>query len=838
MREYAVFGKNCIESKQLVVIESPRHTENEDYMPKDPTIDRPITNYGFDTVDVHGSPACLADGADVFAYTENLTEDLLRTLLEESPLSVFIVDAEMRIVYVNRAAIPAFGDITELEGRIFPEILGELWDDTRVVSILERFKHSLETGEPQSVAEEELRKPNEKPQYYEWQVSRVVLPSGNHGLLCYFRDVSGQVYSREAAASSTKRYRELFDSIYEGFCIVQVIFDDEKAVDFRCLEINRTFEREAGFGDVVGKNILDLIPNLEPEWIEFFGNVAQTGRSMRFEGKVASVGRWFEVYAYQYGEAGNNQVAILFKNISERKRTEEALRQSEERYRALVHASANIVWRTGPTGSHIRSIEGGLSGRPAERLETSAEWYPTVHPEDLEMTVAKWEKAVEGKQEYDHIYRSLSPDKGYQYIQSRAVPLLDEEGNIREWVGTATDVTDRIRAEEEVRRSEAKLRLVTECFTDHAIFSLDKNGIIESWNLGAVNIFGYSSTEAIGKHFSVVFTPEDVAAGRPELEITTALEKGRAADERWHVRKDGSRFFASGTVAPLIDEERGLIGFAKIARDLTEQKKAEQALRDAAELLESRVEERTRDLKRSNQALREEIRDRRRIEEDRVSLLRKIVTTQEDERRRIARDLHDQLGQQLTGLRLKVASLKTKCSPYKEIHPDVERIEEIGAKLDTQVNFLAWELRPTALDDLGLIDAVQNYVRAWSRQFDIPAAFHTNGGLVKRVDSEIETNLYRIAQEALNNVFKHSAAESVSVILEVRNADVVLIVEDNGRGFEPDEVGPADETGRGLGIIGMRERAAIVGGKIEIESSPGRGTTIFVRVPLVYSRRY
>lgn len=807
-------------------------------MPTDPTIDRPAATYDSDTVDAQGSPNRLGNGADVFAYAENLTEDLLRTLLEESPFSVFIVDAEMQVVYVNRAAIPVFGDITELEGRIFPDVWRELWGSDKADSTLSGFKHTLDTGEPYKATEEELLKPDGKTVYCEWQVSRVSLPSGQFGLLCYFRDVTAQVIAREAVARSTKRYRELFDSIDEGFCIVEVIFDGERATDYKFLEINRTFERETGFGDVVGKRILELVPDLESEWFDYFGTVARTGQPARFERKVTAIGRWFEVYAYRYGDAESRQVAILFKNISDRKRTEEALRQSEERYRALVHASANVVWRTGPSGSHIRSIEGGLAGRPVDKIQSSAEWYPTVHPEDLELTVAKWERAVEDKREYDHTYRSISPDKGHQYIQSRAVPLLDEEGNIREWVGTATDVTDRIQAEEELRRSEAKLRLITESFTDYAIFSLDENGTIESWNPGAVKIFGFAADEAIGRHFSIIFTPEDIAAGQPQKEINTAREIGRAVDERWHIRKDGSRFFASGAVASLIEEERGLIGFAKIARDLTESKQAEQTLRESAELLESRVEERTRDLKRSNQALREEIRDRRRIEEERVGLLRKIVTTQEDERRRIARDLHDQLGQQLTGLRLKIASLKAKCSTYKEINSDVDQIEKLGARLDTQVNFLAWELRPTALDDLGLIDAVQNYVRAWSRQFDIPAAFHTNGGLVKRLDSEIETNLYRIAQEALNNVFKHSAAESASVILEVRNADVVLIVEDNGRGFEPEEIGPADETGKGLGIIGMRERAAIIGGKIEIEASRGRGTTIFVRVPLVYSRRY
>jgi signal transduction histidine kinase len=146
------------------------------------------------------------------------------------------------------------------------------------------------------------------------------------------------------------------------------------------------------------------------------------------------------------------------------------------------------------------------------------------------------------------------------------------------------------------------------------------------------------------------------------------------------------------------------------------------------------------------------------------------------------------------------------------------------------VDFLAWELRPAALDDLGLDAALRTFVREWSEHFKVSADYHGMDSEAPRLAPEVETNLYRILQEALQNVHKHAGATHVSVILERGDGRVLLIVEDNGRGYDPDAEEAAG-THKGMGLTNMRERAALVGGELEIESSPGSGATIYVRVP-------
>lgn len=384
-----------------------------------------------------------------------------------------------------------------------------------------------------------------------------------------------------------------------------------------------------------------------------------------------------------------------------------------------------------------------------------------------------------------------------------------------------------------VRESEERLRLLTESFRDFAIFSLDVNGIVQTWNTGAAIIFGYSEAEMIGRNGSILFVPEDRERGAPELEMQTARTHGRAADERWHLRKNGTRFYASGIMAPMYDGN-ALIGYGKIARDLTEEKQAAEELRRNRDELETIVAGRTAELAEANESLRAEMEERRVIEEERVALLQKIVTTQEDERRRIARDMHDSLGQQLTALRLKLASVKTELFRDGRIGEGLERLQEMGRRIDAEVSFLVWELRPTVLDDLGLAAALENYVREWARHYEISAEFHAGRMAEARLDPNVETNLYRIAQEALNNTYKHARARNANVVLEARKKEVVLIIEDDGVGFESERIrhSSKSKSDRGLGLIGMNERAAIIGGRIEIEAAPGKGTTIFVRVPL------
>ena len=414
-----------------------------------------------------------------------------------------------------------------------------------------------------------------------------------------------------------------------------------------------------------------------------------------------------------------------------------------------------------------------------------------------------------------------------RWLLARLLPYRTADDKISGVVLTFTDITEHKRAEERLRSSEERLRLVIETAEDYAIMLLDAEGRYTDWNRGAEKMFGYTEAEAVGQPTHLIFTPEDRAAGVPEQELRTADGEGRACDERWHLHKDGSRFYVSGVMVSL----RHGRGYAKIARDLTGQKLAQDELHQAWEGLEKRVQERTAELALANSDMQAEVAERRHVEQERLELLRRIVGMQEDERRRISRELHDQLGQWLTALRLKLDGLKEETGGHSKLRPRIEELAGIVQRLDADVDFLAWELRPTALDDLGLAVALSNYAQEWTKHFGIKVNFHSTGLGDGRLSPTVETSLYRIAQEALNNVSKHAEATSVDIILERRDDHAVLVIEDNGRGFDPEQVG-VSQIGRGMGLVGMRERAALVGGAVEIESAPGAGTTVFARVPV------
>jgi signal transduction histidine kinase len=220
-------------------------------------------------------------------------------------------------------------------------------------------------------------------------------------------------------------------------------------------------------------------------------------------------------------------------------------------------------------------------------------------------------------------------------------------------------------------------------------------------------------------------------------------------------------------------------------------------------------------------------RKRTEAERARTDFLTRLVFAQEEERRRIAREMHDQFGEQLTALALRIRTLKDACGDHDDWRVHVESIEAIAQRLDRDVDHLVWELRPTALDDLGLRAALANYIQDWSNRVGISAKLHTSGLLDDRLSSDAETALYRIAQEALTNVAKHARAENVDIILERRADNVLLIIEDDGVGFDPAAAGGA---GQGFGLLGMQERAGLVGAMLEIESSSGKGTTVLVRM--------
>jgi signal transduction histidine kinase len=314
--------------------------------------------------------------------------------------------------------------------------------------------------------------------------------------------------------------------------------------------------------------------------------------------------------------------------------------------------------------------------------------------------------------------------------------------------------------------------------------------------------------------------------------VLARLRRGERIDhfETLRQAKDGRQLHISLTVSPIRNAEGTVIGASKVARDITERIRAEEALRRGNEELEERVRARTAELSSVNESLRVETAERRHVEQERIQLLTRLVLAQEDERRRIARDLHDQLGQQLTALRLTLEMIKAQSVGRPELRVQVETLEALARQLDEDIAFRVWELRPTVLENLGLQAALTNYVRHWSKHFGIRAQLHTGRSTDERLTLEAETMMYRLAQESLNNVAKHARADHVDVVLERSAEHVSLIIEDNGVGFDASSAEPA---GEGLGLIGMRERAALVDADFQIESTPGRGTTVIVRAPVL-----
>ena len=217
-------------------------------------------------------------------------------------------------------------------------------------------------------------------------------------------------------------------------------------------------------------------------------------------------------------------------------------------------------------------------------------------------------------------------------------------------------------------------------------------------------------------------------------------------------------------------------------------------------------------------------------EEARQQLLARVISAQEEERKRIARELHDETGQALTSLMvgLKVTEDLTDATQIRE---QTAELRTLAAQALENVRHLATELRPSVLDDLGLVAAIRRYTQEYSKKMNVNVDSHISGLDEQRLPPEVESTIYRIIQEALTNITKHAEASNVSVVLRYGDSLLVAIVEDDGKGFDVDQV-LTSATEKSLGLFGMYERASLVGGKLTIESQPGAGTTVFLEIPL------
>ena len=612
-------------------------------------------------------------------------------------------------------------------------------------------------------------------------------PEAGHNIEEVLHDLSNMTRDSQFQQEQLLALRHLIDLRF-----VQL----KEAIDLR--DTGRISSKEQIVRQHLGKETMDKILMVlgemrEQEQIMLTDWSKQADRAATFTLSFVAAGTFLTIVLALVGGR-----RILY-DLSKRRQAERDVLAGRAREALILRTVPVVLYSAKPSGDYSalwvsENIEAVTGYSPGSFRDDSSLWVSRLHPRDREKTLKGFEMLL-----HDNAlaleYRWQTRNGEYRWFRDEAVLIRRSDGTPQEIVGLRTDVTARREASEMIRRQAAIINQIQE-----TVISIDLNGHVMSWNRGAEKMLGYSVEEALGKHISFIYPEED----REFLErdvLGPVKAKGTHQVEARRLTKSGALRIAQLSLTLLKDETDSPFGIIGYSMDITDRKHGEEALLNSRNQL--------------------------------AALAVRLESVREEERTRIALEVHDVLGQALTGLKLDVAWV------HKRITESIEsaRHAAVLARLDSarelldstiqSVRDIATTLRPGVLDEIGLEAAVEWQAQEFQHRTGIACGTTIrprNLGL----SPEQSTALFRILQEILTNVARHAQATNVDIRLEQSGEQVFLQVGDNGRGISGvEQSGP-----KSFGLLGMRLRAQQQGGSFDIRSTSGTGTTVTVSIPL------
>jgi len=612
-------------------------------------------------------------------------------------------------------------------------------------------------------------------------------------------DITHRKRSEELLKKAEAKYRNMFMHSING---VAVYTAQKEGEDFVFADLNKSAEKIDNITreEVAGKSVLEVFPGIEEfGLLDVFKRVYRTGISEHFPISRYSDNRiegWRDNYVYKLS---SGEIVAVYSDETARRRAEEEL---QERERTLITLMGNLPgmayrcrndqdWTMEFISEGCYSLTGYT---PSDIIGSKTIPYTRIiHPDDRDMVWQTVQSALRGKRHFQMTYRIITADKNQKWVWEQGIGIFSEKGDLIALEGFISDITTQRKAQSELRRSEEKFSKAFHASPDWIVITTLKDGIFIDVNETFLKNSGYTLGEVIGRSSIELGIWENDGDRAAMVEMIREHGGVRNLEVRFRTKHGES-------LTMLLSSEQFSFGgeecILSIIRDITERKAIEEKL------------------KHSEKQLRE--------------LYKHLQKTRETERTRISREIHDELGQELTGLKLDMAYLIKKMPKEKSdlMSKAAVMSKHIDMSLDS-VRRISMDLRPALLDQLGLVAAIEWQTQDFERRTGISCSLEIEPGMSIR-NKDLSTTIFRVFQETLTNITRHAKATKVDVHMRTTNGSISLAVMDNGIGIPSDEV----INPRSFGLIGMRERVSDWGGYVQISGSMGKGTTVKLNIPM------